>query len=397
MEEGKLLYAIILDRGGEESGNGGEGSLSHSSPFDPLYKITGIDDAPLEIIPYRDLAAVVSSIDLGRFGQACPGRGDRPVAPTEEEERLREDLVRYQQVNLSLLQHHPVVPMRFGFTARDREHVKEVLEKTYLQLRTLLKKFAGKVELIVQVSWSLPKILQAIAAQGETLLQAEETTRGQRAMTSEQRAVEIGRRLFTAAEVRKKEMTAVIHASLSLWAMDASEGPLKTFNPSLPLEGEGRGRGCVERIFNCSYLVEKEYEPLFDATIEQLSTRYQPYITFSYIGPLPAYSFTTIEFNRGNFEVIDRARQTLALPEQASLEDLTAAYHRLAPTCHPDRHPQDPLAGERFRAITHAYEVLETYCRSLQNFLGEAPPYSFAQEQVERTFTVKEKREACYL
>jgi len=57
---------------------------------------------------------------------------------------------------------------------------------------------------------------------------------------------------------------------------------------------------------------------------------------------------------------------------------------------------EDPQAGARFRAITSAYEVLETYCRSLQNFLGETPPYSFAREQVERTFTVKEQREACY-
>ncbi len=376
MEEGKLLYAIIDLR--RDAGL--------RVPASPCPRVSGIDDALLEIIPYRDLAAVVSSIGLGRFGQ-------------EGEERLREDLLRYQQVNLALLQHHTVVPMRFGFTARNKEHVEEVLEKTYLQLRTLLNRLTGKVELIVQAFWDLPKVLQEIAAQDESILPAKlratlcgcpELVEGR--TSKEQRSVEVGKRLFTAAEARKKELTAVIHASLSLWAMDSSEGPLKTLNHSLPLEG----RGCVEHIFNRSYLVEKEYEPLFDATVDQLNTRYQPYITFGYIGPLPAYSFTNLEFNQGNFEVIARARQTLALPEQASLEDIKATYRRLALTCHPDRHPEDPQAEERFRAITHAYEVLEIYCGSLQNFLGEAPPYSFAREQVERTFTVKEKREACY-
>jgi len=395
--EGKLLYAIIANEG--------------ETLWDHPFPCTGIDDAPLEIVPYRDLAAVVSSIDLERFGG-------------EVEERLQLNLVRYQQVNLSLLQHHTVLPMRFGFTARNKEHVEEVLEKTYLQLRTLLNRLTGKVELIVQAFWDLPKVLQEIAAQDESILQAKvgatlcgcpplsghagpplqpghpepfdtppvrpELVEGR--TINEQRSVEVGRRLFTAAEARKKGLTAVIHASLSLWAMDSSEGPLNTLNHSLPLEGGGRGRGCVEHIFNRSYLVEKEYEPLFDAAIDQLGTRYQSDITFNYIGPLPAYSFTNLEFNQGNFEVIDRARQTLALPEYASLEDIKGAYRRSALTSHPDRHPEDPQAEARFRIVTHAYEVLETYCRSLQNFLGEASPYSFAREQVERTFMVRESR-----
>jgi hypothetical protein len=394
MEEEKLLYAIITKRGAEETRNGGESSPLPLSSL-ALPSITGIDEAPLETIPYRDLAAVVSVIDLNRFAQACPD-------PCRGEERLRADMVRYQQVNLTLLQHYTVVPLRFGFTARDREHVEDVLGKIYLQLRTLLKRLDGTVELIVQAFWDLPKILQGIAAQDEYLVQAKrEATREQRSMTSEQRAIAIGQRLFGAAEARKKELTAVIHAHLSRWAMDSAEGSGRPVfgqtdpEPSRRAEESETTIG-VERIFNRSYLVEKEQEPLFDTMLDQLSTRYQPYVTFSYIGPLPAYSFTNIEFNQGNFEVIARARQTLTLPEQASLEDIKAAYRCSALSCHPDRHPEDSQAGERFRAITSAYEVLETYCRSLQNFLGETPPYSFAREQVERTFTVKEQREACY-
>jgi hypothetical protein len=402
MEEGKLLYAIILDRGAEEQGSRGAGEqrgrvssapqhLSTSAQEAPPQQCTGIDDAPLETVSYRDLAAVLSAIDPGKFGQ-------------EGEERLRADLVRYQQVNLALLQHYTVVPMRFGFTARNREHVEEVLEKTYLQLRTLLNRLTGKVELIVQAFWDLPKVLQEIAAQDEHLVQAKREAACNPQSASawtfhwprNPQSIEVGRRLFKAAEARKNELTTVVHASLSLWAMDSSEGPLKTLNHALPLEGGGRGKGCVEHIFNRSYLVEKEYESLFDATIDQLGIRYQSDITFNYIGPLPAYSFTNLEFNQGNFEVIDRARQTLALPEYASLEDIKGAYRRLALTSHPDRHPEDPQAEARFRIVTHAYEVLETYCRSLQNFPGEIPLCSFAREQVERTFTVKEKREACY-
>ncbi len=217
MQVGKLLYAIITKRGAEETRNGGESSPLPLSSL-ALPSITGIDEVPLETIPYRDLAAVVSVIDLNRFAQACPD-------PCRGEERLRADMVRYQQVNLTLLQHYTVVPLRFGFTARDREHVADVLEKTYLQLRTLLKRLDGTVELIVQAFWDLPTILQGIAAQDEYLVQAKrEATREQRSMTSEQRAIAIGQRLFGAAEARKKELTAVIDAHLSRWAMDSAEG-----------------------------------------------------------------------------------------------------------------------------------------------------------------------------
>jgi hypothetical protein len=428
MEEGKLLYAII--------------DLPHGDclrvPVSPCPRLTGLDDAPLEIVPYRDLAAVVSSIDLKRFGQACPVE-TRHVASVqrEGEERLQADLVRYQQVNLFLLKHHTVVPMRFGFTARDREHVEEVLEKTYLQLRTFLNRLKGKVELVVQTFWDLPKVLREIAAQDEGILQAEPVLSqacpelGRRVEGGEavsgQLSVEVGKRLFAAAEARKKELSTVIHTHLFSWAMDSSEGPCK---------GEAM-------IFNRSYLVEKEKEPLFDAAVDRLGAGYDGYLTFRYIGPLPAYSFVNIELNQGNFEVIDQARRTLGLLEKASLEEIKAAYRRLALTSHPDRHPGDPQAEERFKVITHAYEVLETYCHSSQTFPNlsgasvssrrptadseqedgrrptadggqrsavsghlpavsgqrsesglvpqEASLYCFAREEVERTFIVKER------
>jgi hypothetical protein len=385
MAEGKLLYAIILRRGAEEQRGGASSAPQHlgtSAQEAPLQQCAGIADAPLETVSYRDLAAVISTIDLEKFKQ-------------KQEGCLQADMVRYQQVNLALLPHYTVLPMRFGFTARDREQVEEVLEKTYLQLRTLLNKLTGKVELVVQAYWDLPKILRGIMAQDENILQEKrETVCDQQSMTNEQRAVAVGRRLFEAAEAMKKELVAVIHAHLSQWAIDSSKGPLK---PLSDQTGPERGRVVdtaigVERIFNRSYLVKRENEHRFDVAMGCLSTRYEELLSFSYIGPLPAYSFTNIEFNQGNFALIDWARKTLALPEQASLEAIKGAYRRLAFALHPDRHPEVPQAEERFKAVTYAYEILETYCHNLQKFCGETSLHSFAREQVERTFVVKERR-----
>lgn len=48
----------------------------------------------------------------------------------------------------------------------------------------------------------------------------------------------------------------------------------------------------------------------------------------------------------------------LGVPRTASSDQVRAAYRDLAPRFHPDHHPGDPLAEDRFRRIAAAYRVL---------------------------------------
>src|SRR5579859_4652547 len=48
----------------------------------------------------------------------------------------------------------------------------------------------------------------------------------------------------------------------------------------------------------------------------------------------------------------------LEVRADASREEIVRAYRRLAFSVHPDAHPDDPDAAERFRGIREAYEVL---------------------------------------
>lgn len=48
----------------------------------------------------------------------------------------------------------------------------------------------------------------------------------------------------------------------------------------------------------------------------------------------------------------------LGVGRQASEQEITRAYRKLAKTCHPDLHPGDKTAEDRFRRITAAYDVL---------------------------------------
>ncbi len=48
----------------------------------------------------------------------------------------------------------------------------------------------------------------------------------------------------------------------------------------------------------------------------------------------------------------------LGVEENAEPDAIRAAYRQLAKKAHPDLHPDDPRAHERFLAIQAAYEVL---------------------------------------
>lgn len=53
----------------------------------------------------------------------------------------------------------------------------------------------------------------------------------------------------------------------------------------------------------------------------------------------------------------------LHLSENATLEDIKRSFRRLARDCHPDLHPNDAKAAERFRILREAYEVLSDSAR----------------------------------
>jgi curved DNA-binding protein CbpA len=51
--------------------------------------------------------------------------------------------------------------------------------------------------------------------------------------------------------------------------------------------------------------------------------------------------------------------EILGLTKTASADDIKKAYRKLARTSHPDLHPDDAGAEERFKAISAAYDILK--------------------------------------
>jgi hypothetical protein len=349
MQDKKFIYAVI--------------DINLENPHLAALGIVGIDGinaAALETVCYKDLAAVISTIDATRFEL------DASINDTSAEDQLKADLLKYQQVNAFLLAQSGkggMLPLKFGFTASDKQEVGAVLERAYIQLRTHLDQLKGTVELVVQASWDMLKVIQDIARDHPEFISTD--------------PVETGKRLFEATEARSKNIVNAIHQQLSPLARNFSEGPHKA---------EGM-------ILNRSYLVEMTQESLFDGAMNDLGNQYEADLSFRYIGPLPAYSFVNIELNQGNFSLLDQARKTLQLPEAVTWAQIKLAYRQLLLACHPDRNPDNPRAAQLSKDIVAAYEMVSAYCQSFQDFAaqGDHGKYSFAKDEIEKAFIVNTK------
>lgn len=78
------------------------------------------------------------------------------------------------------------------------------------------------------------------------------------------------------------------------------------------------------------------------------------------------------------FEEIEKARKLLGLGEVASLNEIRAAYRKLARRYHPDLRHADEGHKEAMRELNRAHELLEDYCSNYK--------YSFREEDVARAY-----------
>src|SRR5262245_30941709 len=69
--------------------------------------------------------------------------------------------------------------------------------------------------------------------------------------------------------------------------------------------------------------------------------------------------------------------QTLGVRPGASLAEIRRAYQKRARQLHPDLNPGDPVAAERFDAVSRAFQVLSNPESRAAYDRGEAAPAAF--------------------
>jgi hypothetical protein len=305
-------------------------------------EVSGVDDEHDEVytVPHRDIAAVVSASPLADY------RG------LKRDEAVRY-LVPHQRVVEVVMQSFPALPVKFGTVLPDKTWVHRLLTQGETLFHTALEKLSGLVQMEVVVLWDLQEVFQEIG-QEEHIVQLKAQVAGRPPEETLIERVAIGQMAHASLEQRRISLRDY----LIQWLQKVALGLV--VNPSM---GDSM-------VANVALLVDEAGQEALDQRLELLDEEFEGQLTFRCVGPLPPYSFATVEVERPSFEAVDEARRHLGLGRVATPGEIRRAYHRLAGQLHPDHNPDDPEAEARMTELAQAYELLTAYAEAVQGCRG---------------------------
>ncbi len=314
-EKGNYIYGFI--------------NISEEKKFD----YAGIDGGEVCAVPYQDIAAVVSESPLIQFNSM-------------PKEALLLHLAVYQAVIERVMRNHCIIPMKFGTAVRDKEELLRILEKGYDQIKTSIMDVGGKIELDVVAMWSnLDAVLKAIGEEKEISKLKEDIASKSPDENLEAR-LDLGKMVKALLDKKRDE-----HASDIMGVLKEEANACRIHDVMDD-----------SMIMNAAFLIDKNNEGIFGDKVDRLDERYEGEVNFRIVGPLPPYSFCTLEIKKDDFSDINGARELLGLGEESTAMEIKEAYRGLSKKFHPDKHPGDMEAQKRFENITKAYMLLSDYC-----------------------------------
>ena len=278
----------------------------------------------LTIISHQGLAAVVEDKEFKDYHKL------------PKEETIKE-LISHQKIIEKIMEHSPILPVKFGTILKDEEEVKTALEKGYFLLRNALRKIEDKIELDLVCFWNEEKAAQM------AFQESKKVKNYYKKITSEgaEEKIALGKLVADYLASKKEKISLQISKALKKETVESCSHALADVN----------------MLLNQAFLVEKKREESFNHTLNQLDSRFASLINFRLVGPLPPYSFATFVIDSLDEKEVEKARTTLKLTGQLDMEKLKQTYDALAMKLHPDK-GGIPL---EFELATAAYKLMRNF------------------------------------
>ena len=299
---GKYIYGIIIGSG------------------DTVLGVRGLVGTSLVYtVAHEGLACVVSDYAGGNFDLMS-------------KEELARCLMTHQVVVEQVMRKHQVLPLKFGTVLATSDEVHALLVQGHPQFFLTLLWIQDKVEVEVVSTWAGGQVIEGNGADLEML---------------------------PAGEPLPPERVEVSKTQRRQTYLERMIGFLKPVSIDIQPHPFNSGRMAV----SVAFLVDEASLDAFHGRIKQLNALSYNQIDFQVVGPLPPYSFATVEVNRPSPEAIDEAKQLLNLSEVVGEVEVRKAYRRLAAEVGSDRRLGDKLSGARLVALRRASDLLVAYCR----------------------------------
>jgi len=287
-------------------------------------------------ISFQDIAAVVKDSLIVDYSHM----------PKETLARL---LVSHQQLIEKIMTKHTIIPMRLGtFTESDRE-VEQILTRGYRTIKDIFERAQNAVEIdVVATINDFNSFLQEVSEQKEIRQLKQSLLRKEGGVTVDDQ-MGVGVLVKRHLDKRKAGYADQIQTALSKVSEDFKAHDLMD----------------DKMVLNTAFLINRNRQKDFEQRVEEVNNEFEEKFNFRCVGPLPPYSFYTLEVKRPQFDQIDWAKKQLGLTNNfVTAEDIKKAHRRSALTCHPDKNPNVLDIEKKFDDMTRAYKILLDYYRA---------------------------------
>ncbi|MBI5242773.1 MAG: GvpL/GvpF family gas vesicle protein [Elusimicrobia bacterium] len=291
--------------------------------------------AEIYTLSHLDVAAVV---------------GDREAADYRHmrKEALALLLVRHQKVIERIMElGHAIIPVRLGTFAADEAEVRKILRRGYRLIKEIIPKVRDKIEVDVAVVWKdLNSVIKEIG-EGKEIAALKKALLSNPNGVSVEDQMKVGLAVKKALDDKRRHGASLIEEALRTMSHDCRAHELMD----------------DRMVMNSAFLIRPETQDAFYARVESLNGEFDESLDFRCIGPLPPYSFYTVEIKKLDYKDLKWAREKLGLPDDLATEsEIKQAYHRAAVSLHPDKNPNRPGMEKEFGNAARARKILAEYC-----------------------------------
>ncbi len=340
--KGIYIYGIVEDR---------TGTTQVSSP----------DHSKIYGITHRNITAIVSDWDAVRLQNL-------------DRESLGYLLVQHQQTieDLMKIGYDKILPMRLGTILNSREDVLKILACGHDLMNRALRQTESLFEIDLAVMWTdFVGTLNEIGNHPDIEAMKEDIKRNINTFSQDDQ-VKVGMLIKEILDKRNKQIELEIIDALSIVSLDVKMHPAMN----------------DQMVTNSAFLIHKSNKEIFEQIVERLDEEHKRLLSFKLVGPLPCYSFYTIEVKELDPEHVAFAKNELGLTEETSVSEIKKAYLEKARLFHPDVHPESG-DEESFNRINKAYHTLLDYSEAAKQLLKEEFVFLSREKVLENLILVK--------
>ncbi|MEI7824238.1 MAG: GvpL/GvpF family gas vesicle protein [Chlorobiaceae bacterium] len=238
-----------------------------------------------------------------------------------------------------------IIPMQLGTIVSSGNDVIKILKNGFDILKKTFEVVSNVEEFDLVAVWNnFPDLIKTISETSTVRLMKEEIAK--KNVYDQADSISIGKLIKQKIDEKNNRVHLDVVHSLMPYCLDVKKH--ETMNDEMPV--------------NSAFLVKKENRDSFMVMIDQLDAKYADQLNFKIVGPLPCYSFYTIECKTLNKDEVEKAKAVLGIDAYKSDADLKRAYRLKAGLTHPDKNNE--IAGdnnEGFIKINNAYKIMLDY------------------------------------